>query len=403
MNASDVDLQRCPLCGTDGGRVVHRAEAVPVHSCLLVDSRDDALSLPRGTVTLVMCEHCGHLANRSFDEGLTAYSGRYEDSQAFSPTFTAYGTSLAERWVGEHRLQGRRVLEIGAGRGDFSRMLVGAGVAGVDAMDPTIVATRAGDDEGGRIRWVAEAFDDTTGAAAVRDVDAVTFRHVLEHVNDPRALLGALRAALGERTDVPVLVEVPDATRVLAEGAFWDVYYEHCAYFVPSTVAALFEACGFEVRDVSLVFDGQYLLVTAFAAGVPSTPHAAVVSASELRTVEELAGAFEARVEATTRRWRGELDARSRNGSDVVLWGSGSKPTAFLSAMGPLAATISRVVDVNPYKQGRFMLGSGLPIVAPASLAAQPADLVVIMNPVYRNEIENNVRTLCPDAQVTVV
>jgi hypothetical protein len=48
---------------------------------------------------------------------------------------------------------------------------------------------------------------------------------------------------------------------------------------------------------------------------------------------------------------------------------------------------IDRVVDINPHKRGKHLAGTGQRIVAPADLAADPPDIVVVMNPVYRDEI----------------
>ncbi|NJM57780.1 MAG: hypothetical protein HC857_10560 [Synechococcales cyanobacterium RU_4_20] len=41
-----------------------------------------------------------------------------------------------------------------------------------------------------------------------------------------------------------VYFEVPDAERIFAERAFWDVYYEHCSYFSPPSLTALCGAAG---------------------------------------------------------------------------------------------------------------------------------------------------------------
>ena len=393
----EAQTRPCPACGAPGGQTVYRIAALPVNSCLLVDSAAEARSLPNGQLELVCCDRCGFLSNRRFREELAAYTDRYEDSQAFSPTFLEYARSLATGWVDDWGLAGKVVVELGAGRGDFSRILVEAGAGTVVAMDPTLTVERAGDDLGGRVVWLSQRFDQASG---LPPADAVVFRHVLEHVAEPVALLTALRRALDGRPDVPVLVEIPDARRILAEGAFWDVYYEHCSYFTPATVRSLFGSCGFEVRSVSSVYAGQYLLVAATPTGVleaqlPDPAHVArLVSAAH---------AFGPRVQAAVADVDAVLTQRSARRQDVVLWGSGSKATAFLTLLGTYDGTVSRVVDVNVYKQGRFVLGSGLPIVSPEMLVAQPPDLVVVMNPVYTEEIEAQLAGLGVETDVVSV
>ena len=49
--------------------------------------------------------------------------------------------------------------------------------------------------------------------------------------------------------------------------------------------------------------------------------------------------------------------------------------------------TIDRVVDINPHKQGKFLAGTGQQIVAPEQLRDAPPDVVLLMNPIYRDEV----------------
>jgi hypothetical protein len=59
---------------------------------------------------------------------------------------------------------------------------------------------------------------------------------------------------------------------------------------------------------------------------------------------------------------------------------------SFLSAIGGGEA-VSHVVDINPHRQGRFMVGTGHPIVGPAALREARPTTVVVMNPIYRQEV----------------
>jgi C-methyltransferase C-terminal domain/Methyltransferase domain len=386
----------CPLCRTDGGLLVHRIPSLPVHSCLLMDTRDEAMAVPRGSLDLVLCAVCGFLANRVFDESLTAYSSRYEDSQAFSTTFVAYATELAGQWVRDWSLGGRTVVEIGAGRGDFSRMLGDAGAGRVIAMDPTIDPVRFGSGDQ-RIEPLIRTF---RTAADLPACAAVVMRHVLEHVDDPVALLTGLREALAPHPEVPVLVEVPDATRIMTEGAFWDVYYEHCAYLTAATARTLFESCGFAVRRLSSAYDSQYLLVEVTASG---TPAPARMPGAELSALRDLATGFGEAVDTMVQTWAEALRQRRAADQRVVVWGAGSKGSAFLVALGEVAAAVDRVIDINPHLTGKFIAGTGHPIVAPADLARLRSDIVVVMNPVYLNEIGGMVAELSPGSDVVAL
>jgi SAM-dependent methyltransferase len=368
---------------------------VPVHSCLVMESHDEAVSIARGALAVVLCTRCGSMTNRAFADHDMSYSSRYEDSQAFSPTFLAYARDLAARWVDRWRLTGATVLEIGAGRGDFSRVLAEAGAGRVIAMDPTLDPARFGTPDDRVTLW-AETFDET---CRLPEVDAVVMRHVLEHVDDPHTLLRSLRAALASRPDVPVLVELPEAGRILAEGAFWDVYHEHCNYLTRDVAAELFESAGLVVRSATLAYGEQYLLVEALPAGTPRPMHLPEHAVSE---IAHAVRRFRDHSRHQVDRLAEEIRRHSVDGR-VAVWGSGSKGTAFLHALGPVAQDVDVVVDVNPFLAGKFIAGTGHPIVAPESLRQEPADLVVVMNPVYTAEIRAQVDRLAPGASLVAL
>ena len=107
---------------------------------------------------------------------------------------------------------------------------------------------------------------------------------------------------------------------------------------------------------------------------------------------------------ASRTRWHGRgctIADHARSGR-VVLWGSGSKGTAFLHALG-WAADVDAVIDVNPHLSGKYVAGTGHPILAPATLGHDPADLVVVMNPVYAAEIRAELDRLSPHAVVVAL
>ncbi len=198
--------------------------------------------------------------NDRFEPAKAEYSGRYEETQDFSPRFREFQRDLATRWVDEHGLAGKTVLEIGCGKGTFLVEMCRAGAGRGIGIDPAVAPERLADDPAAaRVEWIAEKFDEHWLGL---EVDAVVCRHTLEHIAPVADFMTLVRRLVGDR-DIPVLFELPDALRVLREGAFWDVYYEHCSYFTPGSLARLFRRTGFDVTDVRLDYDDQYILVEA--------------------------------------------------------------------------------------------------------------------------------------------
>ena len=381
----------CPACGTAAEIMpFYEQPDIPVNSCLLVDDEQTAVGFPRGDLELVLCPSCGFVFNGRFDPALTAYSPDYEETQGFSGVFRGFIGELAERWVKTYDLVGKTVVELGCGKGEFLVEMVRAGAGRGVGVDPGIHPERIPADVADRIDCVRGFFPADYPGATVLDADAVVCRHTLEHIAPVGEWMRSIRAAIGDRTSTPVLFELPDTRRVLAEGAFWDVYYEHCSYFTAGSLARLFRATGFEVLDVWRAYDDQYLIIEARPSDLPApgTPLPIEADQDELATTTAEFGRSQA---AVINRWRRRLrDVATRGIADgtTVLWGSGSKAVAFLAALGDDAALVHAAVDINPYKHGKYMAGTGHRILAPDELIDVSPDLVVVMNAAYRDEIQ---------------
>jgi SAM-dependent methyltransferase len=388
---------RCPACGTQRVEIFHRLSGVPVNSCILVDDRAAAIEFPTGDIELGFCDECGFIWNTRFDASLIEYSASYEETQAFSPRFRAFADALARQLIERHDLRDRDILEIGCGKGEFLALLCELGPNRGIGIDPSFHDGRLTSPALPRMRFIRDFFDESRTSLTG---DLIACRHTLEHIGPVADFVRLIRSAAGHRPAGTVFIEVPDVIRVLREVAFWDIYYEHCSYFSPGSLVRLFEASGFGVEQMERVFDDQYLLLTS----VPGRSRAAAAaldppaeSVDELRTEVDR---FRRHYDAQVQHWHGEL-ARLR-GRRVVLWGSGSKAVAWLTTLG-VGDAVAEVVDINPLKVGKFLAGTGHEIVAPERLASTPPDAVIIMNPIYRDEIEADLRRLGVRAEVLTV
>ncbi|WP_216843530.1 class I SAM-dependent methyltransferase [Phytoactinopolyspora alkaliphila] len=354
-----------------------------------MDDQQTALDFPRGELDLAFCTGCGFVYNQLFDPSHNAYSSDYEETQGFSPLFREFIKDLAERWVQRYDLAGKKVVEIGCGKGEFLAEMVRAGVASGIGVDPGVHPERIDDDVANRLTWVKGFFPEDF---PLIDADAVICRHTLEHIAPVADWMRTVRESIGERTDTVVLFELPDVSRVLEEGAFWDVYYEHCTYFTAGSLARLFRRTGFEIVDQWTAYDDQYLIIEAR----PATPGAedAAEGDDENAATGSAADRFAAAHAEMIGRWRTRLQTVAAQGGSSVIWGSGSKGVAFLAALGDDAALVTAAVDINPFKHGKYMAGSGHRIIAPKELTEFQPDLVIAMNSAYLEEIGSDLDAL---------
>jgi len=376
----------CPCCG-HAPAFAYALERIPAQSTLLVDSRDAALAFPSASLALYVCEACGFGFNADFDPSRVDYSQGYEDNQLASPTFASYAEALIERWQTDYGMCHADVVEVGCGQGNFLKLVCERTASRGLGFDPALSKWTAGAD----VKLRAQVFDHD----AVTQADFILCRHTLEHVPDVRALLGQIRTVCVRNPEAVVLLEVPDFDRILSDAAYWDVYHEHCAYFTGHALTTLLQSLGFDVLRCERTYAGQYLVVEARLAR-SAGPATQTDGQAEYREPIER---FATRCREKIDHWRRRTSDAKQHGQTVVLWGSGSKAVGFLSALAD-SAMISAVVDINPARQGQYMPGFSMPIVAPEALRTIRPDLLVVMNPIYEDEIAGDVRALSLDCRI---
>lgn len=373
--------KNCPNCGANAMSKFYEAKSVPINSCLMMSTQPQALQFPRGDVELGFCSNCGFISNLAFDSSKMDYSTMCPEEQGFSATFNAYARKLATHLIQEYDLHNKSILEIGCGRGDFLAMLCELGSNSGVGIDPSSVSGNIQNKMADRLTFIHDyysvRYSKYTG-------DLVCCRHTLEHIHNTAEFINNVRHAIGSRLNTTVFFEVPDVTRILREVAFWDIYYEHCSYFNLGSLARLFRFCKFEINNLTRDYFDQYLLIEA-----KPVIHASGKVFEVEESVKETADnvhSFSTNCQIKLSQWKNRLHQIETDNRRAVVWGSGSKCVSFMTTLG-IKDEIEYIVDINPYRHGKFIPGVGKQIVAPEFLKKYRPEIVFVMNPVYCNEI----------------
>jgi SAM-dependent methyltransferase len=369
----------CPVCGTSDLLRSAVFDALPVLCNSLYSDAASAAKAETARFEAAFCRSCGHFFNAAFDEQRITYTQNYENSLHSSPTFNAYADELATRLANTYGLAGKTVVDIGCGKGEFLTRLCDIGDANGIGFDKSFEDDRLV--KSGRVRFVKDWFD--AGYANLQP-SLVTCRHVLEHVPEPVAFLRALRDNLGH--DVVLYLEVPNALYTLRDEGIWDLIYEHVSYFTYASLRAAVEAAGFEVLADGTAFKEQYLYVEARPRTRPAS-----FSRREAKRIEPLVRNFDRAYTKKLAHWQQYLAAHDAR--QCVVWGAGSKGITFANVV-PGGSELAALVDLNPHKHGRFAPGTGTRVVAPEALRQYRLQSIIVMNPIYRDEIAAAARHL---------
>lgn len=378
----------CPNCNLSGLSLFYNVTDIPVHSCLLMSTREQARQYPMSDLQLGYCDSCSFITNVNFDPALNNYNTKYEETQAFSECFNTFAKSLAQRIIDKYDIHNKTILEIGCGKGEFLALMCRLGDNKGIGIDPAYVPERNPDTTGSKIEFIQDFY--STKYSHLR-ADVICCRHTLEHIAPTLEFMRRLRKSIADRPDTLIFFELPDVMRVLQEGAFWDIYYEHCSYFSAGSLAELFRISGFDLDDLYYDYGGQYLIIAAYPSDGSISPGGNLDI--DMNISNQTISEFREKCSYKIDYWLKKIQSFNHDGQRIVIWGSGSKAVAFLTTL-KLTDEIEYLVDINPYKHGKYIPGTGHEIIDPKFLKQYKPHKIIIMNPVYYDEIRRKLDDL---------
>lgn len=382
------NIAACPVCESTEHLPLLFLENVPVMCNTLFSSPEEAKNARVHDIELCCCCHCSHIHNIRFDPDRLEYRQGYENSLFYSPRYREYAEGQAQRLITTYALRGKRVVDIGCGNGEFLQLLHRAGKCMGIGFDPTLGPDADAASQQTGIRLIADTFPENFPEQG----DLYVARHVLEHLHEPVVLLQNIHNAMGTAGSV-LYLELPDGEHLLTTCSVWDIIYEHYSSFTPRSLMYILERTAFSVNRLQSDFQGQYLAVDAAASagpGQPSPLHYGKKKTDDLfAAAEKFAGDCRKKIEQE----QNMLEKEQQAGKRMVVWGAGSKGITFLNQMNSMA-DIAYVADINPQKQGKYIPGTGQQVVAPEFLSVYKADIILIANEIYRDEIIKSVMQL---------
>jgi SAM-dependent methyltransferase len=291
----------------------------------------------------------------------------------------AYFSSYSDSWLDHARRytdmitgrlgldQNSQVIELASNDGYLLQYFVKKGIPAL-GIEPAANVAAAAEKKG--VRTLVKFFGRATAEELVADglsADLVIGNNVLAQVPDINDFVAGISRVL-KPTGV-VTMEFPHLKRLMEENQFDTIYHEHFSYFSFVAAARIFERHGMTLFDVEeLPTHGGSLRIYARHAADTTKP--VTDRARALREAEKQAGfetlacyaRFEEQVKETKRKLLEFLIGAKREGKTVVGYGAPGKGNTLLNYCGIRTDFLDYTVDRNPYKQGKFLPGTHIPI-----------------------------------------
>jgi SAM-dependent methyltransferase len=317
----------------------------------------------------------------------------YAYFSSYSDAWLRHAQSYTDMIVSRLSLDAQsHVVELGSNDGYLLQYFVARGVPALGVEPASNVAAAA---VAKGIPTTTRLFGRETAKALVaegKQADLIIGNNVLAQVTDLNGFVAGMKTLLKPRG--VITMEFPHLLRLIDENQFDTIYHEHFSYFSLMVAQQIFAAHGLILFDVEELWThGGSLRIYARHAEDTSRPTGPRVAALLAR--EKTAGldrlerysAFTEQVEETKRKLLQFLITARREGKTVAGYGAPGKGKTLLNYCGIRTDFVDYTVDRNPYKHGRFLPGTHIPIFDPEKIKETRPDYLLILPWNLKDEI----------------
>ncbi len=307
---------------------------------------------------------------------------------AYFSSFSVSWLDHARRYVEmmAQRLQldaSKQVVELASNDGYLLQYFIQRGVPAY-GIDPAANVAKAAEARG--VPTVVAFFGVNTAqemARQGRQADLIVANNVFGHIPDIADFVAGMKILL--KDGGTITIEIPHFMRLMEFNQFDTIYHEHYCYHTLLSDTRIFAAHGLRLFDVQeLPTHGGSMRMFVCHADDPRETGGSVEALMQIERARgldklETYVAFDEQVRETKRKLLSFLIEAKRAGKSIAGYGAPGKGNTLLNYCGIRQDFIDYVVDRNPYKQGKFLPGSRIPIYAPERINETKPDYVLIL------------------------
>lgn len=390
-DAPSIAHERCRSCGG----ILHDfvdLGASPLCESFLSSEQLDAME-PHYPLKVMVCGACFLAQVKEYVAPAEIFR-EYAYFSSYSQAWLDHARDYVDMAVARFGLDARsQVVELASNDGYLLQYFVAKGIP-VLGIDPAENVAKAAEARG--VPTLARFFDAPLAAelaGAGHRADLVIGNNVLAQVPNLDSFLDGVAMLL--KADGVATFEFPHLLRLIQENQFDTIYHEHFWYFSLLAIHRLLAAHrlrAFDVEQIATHGGSLRLFVCQADARHPTSAAVEALVAHEVRSgLADPAryAAFAEQVRETKRGLLAFLIGAKRAGKTIVGYGAPGKGNTLLNYCGIGTDFIDYTVDRNPYKHGKYLPGSRIPIRTPDAITETKPDYLLILPWNLRDEIIN--------------
>jgi SAM-dependent methyltransferase len=332
----------------------------------------------------LVCDRCFLVQLDEFEPPEAIFSD-YLYFSSYSTTWVEHCRVFAEATISRLGLTSQsKVVEIASNDGYLLQHFIDHDVR-VLGVEPAANVARAAIDKG--VPTVTKFFGAAVAEKLVDDgheADLIVGNNVLAHVPDLHDFVAGMARLLAP--EGTITLEFPHLLRLIEDCQFDTIYHEHFSYFSLLALLPVFAAHDLAVIDVDqLPTHGGSLRLWVRHAGTDAgevAPGVEVVLGAERQAALDQIDAyrgFAQQVPEERRALRTLLHDLKGAGLSIAGYGAPAKGNTLLNYCSIDTTLVDFTVDVSPWKQGRYLPGTHIPIRAPDEIRRVRPDVLLVL------------------------